>query len=67
MIFLNGDRASEEEIWGFLNMRDVYGGRRHSIFGEPRKLITEYLVQEKCLVYHQMRDSDQEPKLKPAR
>uniref|UniRef100_A0A8C6ALN7 MAGE domain-containing protein n=1 Tax=Monodon monoceros TaxID=40151 RepID=A0A8C6ALN7_MONMO len=58
VIFLHGDRASEEEIWEFLNGLGVYVGRRHIIFGEPRKLITEDLVQEKYLVYRQVRDSN---------
>ncbi|XP_030616832.1 melanoma-associated antigen B4-like [Delphinapterus leucas] len=57
VIFLHGDRASEEEIWEFLNGLGVYVGRCHIIFGEPRKLITEDLVQEKYLVYRQVRDS----------
>ncbi|NIG59983.1 melanoma-associated antigen B1-like [Pontoporia blainvillei] len=58
VILLHGDSASEEEIWEFLNGLGVYGGRRHIIFGDPRKLITEDLVQEKYLVYRQVRDSD---------
>ncbi|XP_007449543.1 PREDICTED: melanoma-associated antigen B4-like [Lipotes vexillifer] len=58
VIFLNGDRASEEEVWEFLNILGICDGNKHSIFGEPRKLITEDLVQEKYLVYRQVRDSD---------
>ena len=38
--YLNGHRASEEEIWKFLNMLSIYDGRRHFIFGDTRKLIT---------------------------
>ncbi|XP_058906211.2 melanoma-associated antigen B1-like [Kogia breviceps] len=58
VIFLNGDRASEEEIWEFLNILGICDGMKHSIFGDPRKLITEDLVQEKYLVYRQVRNSD---------
>ncbi|XP_059858168.1 melanoma-associated antigen B1-like [Delphinus delphis] len=58
VIFLHGDRASAEEIWEFLSGLGVYVGRCHIIFGEPRKLITEDLVQEKYLVYRQVRDSN---------
>uniref|UniRef100_A0A8C9CKB9 Melanoma-associated antigen B4-like n=1 Tax=Phocoena sinus TaxID=42100 RepID=A0A8C9CKB9_PHOSS len=58
VIFLHGDRASEEEIWKYLNVLGVYVGRCHIIFGEPRKLITEDLVQENYLVYRQVRDGD---------
>ncbi|XP_008509159.2 melanoma-associated antigen B1-like [Equus przewalskii] len=58
VIFLNGNRTSEEKIWEFLNMLGVYDGMNHFIFGEPRKLITQDLVQEKYLEYRQMPDSD---------
>uniref|UniRef100_A0A8C9E985 MAGE domain-containing protein n=1 Tax=Phocoena sinus TaxID=42100 RepID=A0A8C9E985_PHOSS len=58
VIFVHGDRASEEEVWEFLNGLGVYVGRCHIIFGEPRKLITEDLVQEKYLVYRQVRDGN---------
>ncbi|KAB1253581.1 Melanoma-associated antigen B1 [Camelus dromedarius] len=58
MIFLNGNRASEEETWEFLNILGIYDGKQHLIFGEPRKLITEDLVREKYLVYRQMRNSN---------
>uniref|UniRef100_A0A8C3YVE4 MAGE domain-containing protein n=1 Tax=Catagonus wagneri TaxID=51154 RepID=A0A8C3YVE4_9CETA len=58
VIFLNGNRASEEEIWEFLNILGIYDGKKHLIFGEPRKLITEDLVQEKYLVYRQVPNSD---------
>ncbi|XP_032696693.1 melanoma-associated antigen B17 [Lontra canadensis] len=58
VIFMNGNRATEEEIWEFLNVLGVYAGRRHLLFGEPRKLITEDLVQEKYLEYRQVPNSD---------
>ncbi|KAM5197159.1 melanoma-associated antigen B17 [Hipposideros larvatus] len=58
VILLNGNHASEEEMWEFLNMLGVYAGRRHFIFGEPRKFITEDLVQLQYLEYRQVPDSD---------
>ncbi|XP_045711796.1 melanoma-associated antigen B2-like [Phyllostomus hastatus] len=58
MIFLNGNRASEEEIWEFLNAMGVYDGMCHFIFGEPRKVIAQDLVQEEYLVYQQVPNSD---------
>ncbi|XP_019273530.1 melanoma-associated antigen B17 [Panthera pardus] len=58
VIFMNGNRATEEEMWEFLNVLGVYAGRRHPLFGEPRKLITRDLVQEKYLEYRQVPDSD---------
>ncbi|XP_012304340.1 melanoma-associated antigen B4 [Aotus nancymaae] len=58
VIFLNGNCASEEEIWKFLNGLGIYDGKRHIIFGEPRKLIYKDLVQEEYLEYKQVPNSD---------
>ncbi|MBZ3886351.1 Melanoma-associated antigen B4 [Sciurus carolinensis] len=58
VIFLNGNCASEEEVWEFLNVLGVHDGSTHFIFGDPRKLITQDLVQEKYLEYRQVPDSD---------
>ncbi|KAM9577932.1 LOW QUALITY PROTEIN: melanoma-associated antigen B2-like [Trichechus inunguis] len=58
MIYMNGNRATEEEMWEFLNMLGIYDGRRHFIFGEPRKFLTKDLVQEKYLEYRQVPNSD---------
>ncbi|XP_027391850.1 melanoma-associated antigen B2-like, partial [Bos indicus x Bos taurus] len=56
--YLNGHRASEEDIWKFLNMLNIYDGRRHFIFGDTEKLITQDLVQEVYLEYRQVPSSD---------
>ncbi|XP_059943826.1 melanoma-associated antigen B16-like [Mesoplodon densirostris] len=58
VIFMKGNRATEEEIWKVLNMMDLYSGRKHFIFGEPRKLITKDLVEEKYLEYCQVPSSN---------
>ncbi|CAH6780423.1 Mageb4 [Phodopus roborovskii] len=58
VIFLNGNRASEAEIWEFLNILGIYDGKAHIIFGEPRKLVTKDLVKEKYLEYRKVADSD---------
>ncbi|KAM9042450.1 melanoma-associated antigen B4-like [Megaptera novaeangliae] len=58
MIFRKGNRATEEEIWEFLNAVGLYAGRRHSIFGEPRRIISEEFVQQKYLTYRQVPNSD---------
>ncbi|EFB26645.1 hypothetical protein PANDA_005274, partial [Ailuropoda melanoleuca] len=58
VIFLRGNCASEEDIWKFLNILGIYDGRRHLVFGEPRKLITHDFVQEKYLEYRQVANSD---------
>ena len=39
-------------------MLGIYAGRRHWIFGEPRRLITKDLVQKEYLNYRQVPNSD---------
>ncbi|XP_054977029.1 melanoma-associated antigen B4-like [Sorex araneus] len=58
VIFMKGNRAIEEEIWDFLSMLGIFPGRRHLIFGEPRKLITQEFVQERYLEYQLIPHSD---------
>ncbi|XP_074180086.1 melanoma-associated antigen B5 [Rhinolophus sinicus] len=58
LIFIKGNRASEEEIWEFLNMLEVYAGRKHHVYGEPRNLINTELVQLQYLEYRQVPDSE---------
>ncbi|XP_007469859.1 PREDICTED: melanoma-associated antigen B4-like [Lipotes vexillifer] len=57
-IFTKGNRATEEELWEFLNALGLYAGRRHLIFGEPRRLISKDFVQQKYLTYRQVPNSD---------
>ncbi|XP_034340694.1 melanoma-associated antigen B4-like [Arvicanthis niloticus] len=54
LIFAKGNRATEEEIWKFLSVLGVYAGRKHLIFGEPRKLITQDLVEQNYLEIRKM-------------
>ena len=54
IIFMKGNWATREEVWEFLSVLGVYTGRRHWIFGEPRRLITKHLVQKKYLRYRQV-------------
>ena len=56
--FMKGNCAAEEDIWKFLNMMRVYAGRKHFIYGEPRKLITKDFVTMKYLEYRQVANSD---------
>uniref|UniRef100_H0XJS6 MAGE domain-containing protein n=1 Tax=Otolemur garnettii TaxID=30611 RepID=H0XJS6_OTOGA len=58
VIFIEGNCASEESIWDFLNMMGLYAGSEHFIYGEPRKLITVDWVQENYLEYRQVLYSD---------
>ena len=53
IIFMKGNLATRE-VWEFLSVLGVYTGRRHWIFGEPRRLITKDLVQKKYLMYQQV-------------
>ncbi|XP_064134487.1 melanoma-associated antigen B3-like [Loxodonta africana] len=58
VIFMKGNCASEEKIWEFLNKMRIFAGKRHFIFGEPRKLITQDFVKLKYLQYRQVPNSD---------
>nr|XP_020726319.1 melanoma-associated antigen B1-like [Odocoileus virginianus texanus] len=58
VIYLNGRRLAEEEVWKILNFLGVYDGRRHFIFGDTRKFLTEDLVREGYLKYHRVPGSD---------
>ncbi|XP_007464482.1 PREDICTED: melanoma-associated antigen B18-like [Lipotes vexillifer] len=58
VIFMNGNCAPEEEIWEVLNMMGVHAERKHFIYGDPKKVITEDLVQLKYLEYRQVANSD---------
>ncbi|ERE65054.1 melanoma-associated antigen B3 [Cricetulus griseus] len=57
VIFLKGNCAAEENIWEFLNKMKIYDGKKHFIFGEPRKLITKDLVKLKYLEYRRVPNS----------
>uniref|UniRef100_G3SR28 MAGE domain-containing protein n=1 Tax=Loxodonta africana TaxID=9785 RepID=G3SR28_LOXAF len=58
VIFLEGNRIPEEDIWELLNIMGVYAGSEHAIYGEPRQLITRDWVQEKYLEYQEVPNSD---------
>ena len=58
IIYMNGNRVPEEQIWKTLNCLGIYDGRRHFIFGDTRKFITEDLVREGYLEYRQVPGSD---------
>ncbi|XP_005080130.1 melanoma-associated antigen B1-like [Mesocricetus auratus] len=57
VIFMKGNRATEQEVWQFLNGVGVYAGKKHLIFGEPEEFIKD-LVQENYVEYHQIPGSD---------
>ncbi|CAK6450581.1 unnamed protein product [Pipistrellus nathusii] len=58
VIFMKGNCAPEEAIWEVMNMMGVYADKKHLIYGEPKKVITEDLVQLRYLEYRQVPGSD---------
>ncbi|XP_037678103.1 melanoma-associated antigen B10-like [Choloepus didactylus] len=58
VIFKKGNCATEEQVWEVLNLLGVYAGRKHFIFGDPKKLITKDLVRQRYLEYRQVPNSD---------
>lgn len=58
MILVNDNSVHEEDIWRMLRSMGVYPGKKHQIYGEPRKLITQDLVKLKYLEYQQVANSD---------
>lgn len=58
VIFMEGNRAPEKQIWEALNVMGVYAGRKHFIYGEPRKLLTRDWVWAKYLEYLRVPGSD---------
>ncbi|XP_013359907.1 PREDICTED: melanoma-associated antigen 10-like [Chinchilla lanigera] len=57
VILIEGNKASLEDIWGFLEMIGVYEGEKHFIYGEPKKLMKD-LVQKNYLECHPNPSSD---------
>ncbi|XP_037676852.1 putative MAGE domain-containing protein MAGEA13P [Choloepus didactylus] len=58
VIFMEGNCAPEEKIWEVLHTIGVYPESKDFIYGEPKKLITRDLVQERYLEYRQVSGSD---------
>lgn len=54
VIFIEGNCASEESMWEFLNMMGIYDGKEHFIYGEPREFLTIDLVHQNYLKYQQV-------------
>ncbi|XP_039715042.1 melanoma-associated antigen B5-like, partial [Pteropus medius] len=57
-ILMKGNCAAEKDVWQFLKELKVYAGRRHFIYGEPRKFVNNDLVKLKYLEYRQVPGSD---------
>nr|XP_004663731.1 melanoma-associated antigen B10-like [Jaculus jaculus] len=58
VIFIRGNRASEENVWEVLNVMGIYAGTNHFIYGDVKKLITQDLVRERYLEYRHVPNSD---------
>lgn len=58
IIHTEGNRAPEEAIWEVLSGMGLYPGRKHCIYGEPRKVLTRDLVQEQYLACQEVPNSD---------
>lgn len=58
VIAVEGECAPEEKVWKALNDMGLHDGVEHSIYGEPRELITKVWVQEQYVVYRQVANTD---------
>ncbi|XP_012881923.1 PREDICTED: melanoma-associated antigen B5-like [Dipodomys ordii] len=58
VIFMMGNHVTEEDLWKFLKQMHVRPGKRHYVFGEPHKLVSEDLVTLQYLEYRQIPNSD---------
>ncbi|KAM6143215.1 melanoma-associated antigen B5-like [Erethizon dorsatum] len=58
VILMKGHCAAEEDIWKFLKKMRVYPGKKHIMFGDAKKLLTQDFVRLKYLVYRQVPGSD---------
>ncbi|XP_055455541.1 melanoma-associated antigen B16 [Psammomys obesus] len=58
IIFLKGNRATEDEIWELLNPMGIYAGMNNFLFGDPRQLITDEFVKEQYLMCQAVASSD---------
>lgn len=76
VIFMKGNCAPEKEVWKVVNLMELHVGKKHFIFGEPKKIVTEELVKENYweyrqvsgMILHAMSSCEaQEPMLKPGR
>ncbi|XP_040324794.1 melanoma-associated antigen B10-like isoform X2 [Herpailurus yagouaroundi] len=58
VIFIKGNCATEKDMWEVLNVMGIYADKKHFIYGDPKKLITEVWVQERYLLYRQVSNSN---------
>ncbi|XP_057581209.1 non-structural maintenance of chromosomes element 3 homolog [Hippopotamus amphibius kiboko] len=58
LIFMKGNSIKETEVWDFLRRLGVYPTKKHLIFGDPKKLITEDFVRQRYLEYRRIPHTD---------
>ncbi|XP_075394513.1 melanoma-associated antigen B5-like [Tenrec ecaudatus] len=58
VILMKGHHATAQEIWEFLRMVRVFPGKKHYIYGEPKRLLTKDLVKLRYLEYRKVPNSD---------
>ncbi|XP_021060343.1 non-structural maintenance of chromosomes element 3 homolog [Mus pahari] len=58
LIFMNGHSIPENDVWVFLRRLGVYPTKKHSVFGDPKKLITEDFVRQRYLEYRPIPHTD---------
>ncbi|XP_008961686.2 non-structural maintenance of chromosomes element 3 homolog [Pan paniscus] len=58
LIFMKGNTIKETEVWDFLRRLGVYPTKKHLIFGDPKKLITEDFVRQRYLEYRRIPHTD---------
>ncbi|KAM5293367.1 non-structural maintenance of chromosomes element 3 homolog [Ctenodactylus gundi] len=58
LIFMKGNTIKETEVWDFLQRLGVFPTKRHLVFGDPKKLITEDFVRQRYLEYRRIPHTD---------
>uniref|UniRef100_A0A8C5K0G4 NSE3 homolog, SMC5-SMC6 complex component n=1 Tax=Jaculus jaculus TaxID=51337 RepID=A0A8C5K0G4_JACJA len=58
LIFMKGNTITETEVWDFLRRLGVYPTKKHLVFGDPKKLITEDFVRQRYLEYRRIPHTD---------
>ncbi|KAK2509392.1 hypothetical protein MC885_014841, partial [Smutsia gigantea] len=58
LIFMKGNTIKETEVWDFLRRLGVYPTKKHLVFGDPKKLITEEFVRQRYLEYRRIPHTD---------
>lgn len=51
LIFIMGNSAKEALVWKVLGKLGMQPGQQHSIFGDPKKVVTEEFVRRGYLIY----------------